>query len=371
MRKVVGIVVVLVMVLLLLAVFLPVLTAPRRYTPSHPSPEHRAQREWWVGPALGLRLTPAELPRLYGSTSAEPLLKMVTGVVTGKQMVRLLMAGGWSGYRSRIYTREDYTSGGSFSETHVGNVTQTGGTHGAYEALVKNQADLILVAREPSADELKLAQDQKVPLEVHPVALDAFVFLVNRNNPVHALTLDQIRAVYSGQVTNWSQLGGPRQRIDAYQREENSGSQELMESLVMHGPLAKPGEGAYGPLVRETMRGPFYALLQDRWGLGYTVFYYEENMMYETEVAVCTVNLVAPNEQTIKSGEYPLIAPVYVAIRAGAPAASPAKRLCNWLLGEEGQMVIDASGYVSMTSAQRRREADRAKGAAQLAPQPQ
>jgi ABC-type phosphate transport system substrate-binding protein len=101
------------------------------------------------------------------------------------------------------------------------------GTHEAYVHLIRKQADLILVARKPSADELREASTARMELDIQPVALDAFVFLLNSENPVGSLSLAQIRDIYSGKITNWRQVGGPDAKITPYQRTRNSGSQRV------------------------------------------------------------------------------------------------------------------------------------------------
>ena len=67
------------------------------------------------------------------------------------------------------------------------------------------------------------------------IGLDGFVFLVNKENKVDSLTLEQIQKIYTGEITNWSNVGGENEEIVAYQREANSGSQNLMEKMVMQG----------------------------------------------------------------------------------------------------------------------------------------
>jgi phosphate transport system substrate-binding protein len=109
------------------------------------------------------------------------------------------------------------------------------GTHSAYLNLINGEADLILVARSPSMMEFELAQLSGVEFDIRPVALDAFVFIANENNPVDGLSLDEIQRIYTGELTNWDQVGGPEGEIHPYQRDEQSGSQQLMLSLVMKG----------------------------------------------------------------------------------------------------------------------------------------
>ena len=91
----------------------------------------------------------------------------------------------------------------------------------------------LLVVTEPSEEELKLAEEKDVELEVIPVVKEGFVFYVNSQNPVKSLTLEQVQDIYTGKITNWKEVGGKDSKIKAYQRPENSGSQTGMYSLVM------------------------------------------------------------------------------------------------------------------------------------------
>ena len=105
-------------------------------------------------------------------------------------------------------------------------------THPAYVKLINNEVDLIVVT-EPSEEELKLASDVGVELEVIPVVKEGFVFYVNAENKVDSLTTEQIQKMYTGEITNWKEVGGDDEKIIAYQRPVNSGSQTGMLSLVM------------------------------------------------------------------------------------------------------------------------------------------
>ncbi|MBW8382526.1 MAG: substrate-binding domain-containing protein, partial [Youngiibacter sp.] len=111
-------------------------------------------------------------------------------------------------------------------------------THNAYVNLMDGKADIIFVT-EPSAEVLTMAKDKGIELEVVPVVKEAFVFLLNVDNPVDVLTQKQIQDIYQGKIVNWKDVGGPDREIIAYQRPDNSGSQTLMLSQVMKGlPIA-------------------------------------------------------------------------------------------------------------------------------------
>jgi phosphate transport system substrate-binding protein len=228
------------------------------------------------------------------------------------------------------------------------------GTHRAYENLIRKKSDFILVARLPSEDELKEAEGQKVQLDVRPVARDAFVFLVNNLNPIDNLSSTQIRQIYAGQLKNWKSVGGPSAPISAYQRGRNSGSQELMLSLVMkHTPMVSGGNEWKQRMIGSGMGGPFHRLINDENGLGYSVHYYEHFMASSPFTKVIAVDGVHPSRESIANQSYPYITQVYAAIRHDLPSDHNARQLLDWLLTEEGQAVVAESGYVPIHDAVR------------------
>jgi hypothetical protein len=206
------------------------------------------------------------------------------------------------------------------------------------------RADLILVARPPSEDELKAAKEDSVEFDVRPCALDAFVFLVNAKNPVETLTLDQIRSIYTGKVKSWREVGGDDEPIAAFTRDRNSGSEELMRALVMKD--LKMIEG--GERMLMGMAGPIDAVSDSRRAIAYSVYYYEHVMRRRPENRLLAVNGVAPSSETIASRRYPLTTEVYVVTRKGLMPQEPAVKLRDWLLSDDGQRLIADSGYVPL-----------------------
>jgi phosphate transport system substrate-binding protein len=199
-----------------------------------------------------------------------------------------------------------------------------------------------LVARLPSVEELDLAALSGVAMIPQPAALDAFVFIVNENNPVESLTLDDIQRIYTGELTNWQQVGGPDEEIHPYQRDEQSGSQQLMKELVMKGM-----QMIDAPLmILLKMIAPFYAISDDPLGIGYSVYYYEEFMAPNELVKLIAVYRTKPDRETIQTRGYPFTTEVYAVVRAVSLLTSTAIHLRDWLLTPEGQDLIEESGYV-------------------------
>ncbi len=217
------------------------------------------------------------------------------------------------------------------------------GTHDAYTNLIEGRVDLILVAREPSQREFAEAARANVFLDVRPFALDALVFLVNQKNPVETVSLEKLRSVYSlGGLRGWSSLGGTTGSIEAFQREPDSGSQELMEKLVMRGsPMAD--ENAV-PVVR-TMAGPVNAVAMRERGLAFSDYYYVTNMARNRSVRMLGIDGEFPTRSSIALRRYPLVSPVFSVLRKGSSAEENAPKLRNWLTTPEGESAVLESGY--------------------------
>ena len=218
-------------------------------------------------------------------------------------------------------------------------------THGGYVNLIEGRSDLALTARGPSESELKLAKEHGVNLILKPIASDAFVFVVHRKNPLESLTPGQIRNIYGRRALKWDELGWEGGEISAYRRERDSGSRELFDALVMDGADADGDDWAMN-LYSSGMEGPFNQVTQDAAGIGYSVYYYEHFMAASPYTRLMAIDGVEPTFETISSGAYPWVTPVYAVCREGAPADSPGMRLLEWLLTDEGQSVVLESGYV-------------------------
>lgn len=224
-------------------------------------------------------------------------------------------------------------------------------THPGYVRLINDEVDLIVVT-EPSEEELALAKEKGVELEVIPVVKEGFVFYVNGENEVDDLSLEQIQKIYTGEITNWSQVGGSDSEIKAFQRPENSGSQTGMLSLVMKGLnlMEAPKEN-----LVETM-SQIINLVSDydngRNSIGYSYYYYATTMYDEIDSEVAQgikllgVNGVKPNNKTIQDGSYPIQTAYYIVINKNEPENSNTRKLVKAMLSERGQQVAEEAGYV-------------------------
>ena len=275
-----------------------------------------------------------DYPRVDGSTSAHPLQVYMACKILDVKCEWMPPI-----FSERTLFPDSSSAPAEAVET-VANIWHTG-THTAYVNLINKETDFIIVARMPSDDEIREAGVRGVKLDIQSIALDAFVFLAYVGNPVQSLTIEQIRDIYTGKITDWDELGGTG-AIHAYQRNRNSGSQELMDDLVMRGaPMIDAPD-----MIFESMVGPINAIRDDPQGIGYSVFFYATFMLPDENVKLLGVEGVVPTSETIASREYPLVTEVYAAVRENMPAGSRAVMLRDWLLTEQGQDVVRESGYV-------------------------
>lgn len=219
-------------------------------------------------------------------------------------------------------------------------------TDPAYTKLIKGEVDLIVVT-EPSKEELERAKNANVELEVTPVVNEGFVFYTNKVNPVNNLTLQQIQKIYTGEITNWKDVGGNSAEIVAYQRPVNSGSQTGILSLVMKGlKMKEPKKEEY----IETMAGIIEVVSSYENGkdsIGYSYYYYATAMYGNDNLKFIGVDGIEPNHDTIKNSTYPLITSYYI-VTLKDKASEETKRLKETLLSARGQEIARKAGYIEI-----------------------
>lgn len=261
--------------------------------------------------------TRENMPRLDGSTATAPLAQAAAAVLLGE------------------------------SEEDVADLIDFSRTTESYRQLMQGDADL-LIAAEPNAAVFDEMEEAGFEVQMEPLATDALVFMVNEDNPVDSLTTEQLRGIYSGEITNWSEVGGADLEIVPFQRNAESGSQVLMEKLVMDGTeMTEPPEG----YMIASMVGLMDAVKEydnSANAIGYSVYYYAHDMQMAGGLKLLKIDGVAPEAATIRSGEYPFLNPYYVAMNAAEPEGSMTRVLYDWLLGPDGQKLVDMKGYVSV-----------------------
>ena len=202
----------------------------------------------------------------------------------------------------------------------------------------------------PNEKELSLAGRNGITPVMKPICRDAFVFITHKDNPVRSLTLEQLRGIYAGKIKNWKEVGGADEAIQAFQREPGSYSQTGMEDLVMRGTrMASPKTVK---LLADTRYDPANAVAEyqnSTASIGYTYRYYIDHLYRDENIQMIAVEGVAPTDENIISGAYPLSVYYYGVIRAG-DEQNPGGRFLDWILSAEGQACVKQAGYIPIFS---------------------
>ena len=234
------------------------------------------------------------------------------------------------------------------------NLILSSQTHNSFINVIDNKVNIALAARRMSPDEKEYAMSKGVSLIETPIALDAFIFIVSPRNPVEGLTTENIQDIYTGEKTNWTDFGivifpeNPEYSvIQPFIRNPNSGSQELMDLLIM-----KDLEYTDLPIYKEnlifTMAGLIDAIAGSPFAIGYTVYYYNEFIIKPdiTFLKTIAIDGVQPTEQTITNRLYPYTTEVYAVIRSDTDTSSMTFKVYEWLQTATGKQIISNSGYI-------------------------
>lgn len=223
-----------------------------------------------------------------------------------------------------------------------------GSTTEKYRQFVDGEIELLL-AYEPSEEAIEYANSKGFEWEITAIGADALVFICSNLNPVQNISLEQIKGVYTGQITNWNQLGGNDAQIVAYQRNRDSGSHTLFDKLINLGDnlIEAPKERQIGSMIGLLEAIADYDDSEN--SLGYTVYYYLTNMESEklANSKILWVDGIEPTNQNISTGKYTLVNDFYVAIPKNLPQDDPARILYNWIISEQGQELMARENYVT------------------------
>lgn len=284
-----------------------------------------------------------------------PLTDCSTSTMPARDLVAYKLLGvpykweeDWMGSPTYIIQPDFSGTKTSFSYRDYLDKNLCSGTHGAYMNLIEGKTDVIIASRDISRNEKASAAELGVELETAPLAIDALVFIVNPKNPVKNLTSDQVRKIYTGEITNWKEVGGVDHAITPYIRNADSGSQEKMETLVMNGLTMIDGTYMY-EIIGSQMASPYLQLENDEYGIGYTPFFYCTAMVRDLmRVDMLSIDGVMPSKESLRADKYPFVSSIYAGIRKTEDHESMAYKLYQFLFTKKGADMIDESGYIAI-----------------------
>jgi len=260
-----------------------------------------------------LKLT-EELPVLDGAAALVPVYAAIVNAVYPEGSVT---------YEGGSFSDDNYYGENFAPDSKM----QYKNTVRGYKAIVDGTTDILFCAA-PSQEQKQYAEDQGVELVYVPVGLEAFVFFVNENNPVDNLTVEDIRGIYSGEYKNWAEVGGANRVINPVTRLSGSGSQSAMDAFM-------GGRKISG-------KSPLAVIGAS---IGFSFRYYMDGIVGNESVKMLSLNGVYPSAENIQNGTYPIIAKFYAIYRSDNTNKN-IPILIEWILSEEGQTIIEKSGYV-------------------------
>ncbi len=224
-------------------------------------------------------------------------------------------------------------------------VFQYNNTSIGYELLAQKDTD-IFIGVYPSKEQIEYANYHNTTFEYTPIGTEAFVFFVHKDNPIENLTSDQVRDIYSGKITNWKELGGKNEEIAAFQRNEGSGSQSMLERFMGDTPIME----APKDLVNDLMVGIIERVSNYKSksnSIGFSFRYYVEGIIKNPDIKMLSIDGVSPTAENIRNGTYPVVTPIY-AVSYAERKNENVDKLLNWILSDEGQRIINETGYVGI-----------------------
>ena len=278
------------------------------------SPYNEKYKEYMPEEECSFRLT-EDMPRLDGATALYPV---------------------YASFYRAVYPRDSEWT----------ELIECSTTSGAYKSIIDGSADIIFVA-DASKAQTEAAREKGVKLEYTPLGYEAFVFIVNSRNALSDITPQQIRDIYSGKITQWSELGVKGLgEILPYQRSEGSGSQTAFERRIGLGEELLP---AKTEMVAASMGGLYETVADYRNfknAIGYSFRYYCTEMLSGNAIKLLSINGVSPTLENIENGLYPFTDRFYAVTRADAD--ENVRAFVQWMTQPQGQTIIQKVGYTPL-----------------------
>ncbi|AOO83330.1 phosphate ABC transporter substrate-binding protein [Bosea vaviloviae] len=228
-------------------------------------------------------------------------------------------------------------------------VVRGGGSGDGVAALLNGMIDIGMTSRPLSDKERDFAATRGIDLAISDLAIDGIAVIVNGANPLSALSLDRLKAVFTGEVANWRDLGGADRPVLVFGRAAGSGTATLFTDRVLGGAAETPGAQKLATneaIVTEVAARPD--------AIGYTslgAVRNAGNRIRLVALGAAGSAAVAPTPETLRNGAYPLGRMLFFGV-AGA-VSSTARAFIDSCAGQAGQALIQRAGYVPLQAGSR------------------
>ncbi len=215
-----------------------------------------------------------------------------------------------------------------------------------YKLLAEKKTDIFFGAY-PSEEQREYAKTQGTEFEYTEIGTESFVFFVHKDNSIESLSTEQIQKIYSGEITNWKDVGGKDEEIVAFQRNEGSGSQSMLIRFMGDKKIMKPPTEQVNDLMSGIIEQVSNYKNKTN-SIGFSFRYYLEGIIKNPDIKMVSIDGIKPTVSNIKNGKYPITTPLYAVTYKDNPNENVHK-LINWVLSEEGQEILEKTGYVGIS----------------------
>lgn len=230
-------------------------------------------------------------------------------------------------------------------------ISVTGGGSGTgIAALINGTVDIANASREIKEEEIQNAVENGIDPVEYVIARDAIAVIVNPENPINQLTLQQVSAIYSGEIENWSELGGEDRPIVRLSRETNSGTHVyFLETVLRLGDEENTTLFSTDTLLLPSSEGIIAEVSDNPNAIGYDGLGYVTPEVKVLAIAkTASSQYIYPSGDTVNSNEYPIARDLYM-----YTASNPNDTLLaylKWILSPEAQDIVTELGFVSVLS---------------------
>ena len=230
-----------------------------------------------------------------------------------------------------------------YMTAHPGaTVAVTGGGSGTgIAAMLNGTTDICASSRSLKKEEEDMAASKNIAPTSVTIGLDGLAVMVNPKNPVAELSIEQLRKIYTGEYTNWQDVGGPSKPIVLLSRESNSGTYVYFQEHVLN-----KADYAKTALLMPSTAAIAKAVGDDEAAIGYGGIAYAEHAPVKMIQVKTTADApaVAPSMETVLNGTYPISRPLFL-FTNGAPSGD-VKTFIDYCLSDAGQKVVTDTGYI-------------------------
>ncbi|OHD71858.1 MAG: hypothetical protein A2W19_04080 [Spirochaetes bacterium RBG_16_49_21] len=221
--------------------------------------------------------------------------------------------------------------------TGISVFVEGSGSGNGVKALLEGGCDIANSSREMKPEEMALAAKKEIQVKEIIVAYDMIVPIVHPSNPLKNITLDQLKAIYNGSITNWKQVGGGNEKIVVVSRDTSSGTYEIWNEKVM-----KKSDVRKDALLQASNGAIVTTVAGNPKSIGYIGFGYLNDT-----VKPVTVNGIQTTIENGKSGKYSISRKLYMYVN-DKNLSDVSKQFIDFLLGKEGQKIVKEVGYIQL-----------------------